>query len=157
MFSKDITYTYKDDVTKENVTETKTFWFNIGRLDVIRLEAKWSKVGGIRGRMQQIIDTNDNEVILEFFEELVSSSYGIKNGPDHKKNADIREQFMSSAAYEELVVQLLTAEDSATYLGDFITGIFPDDVNTPEMQLAIQQEIKKQAAAAEAVDTAKSP
>lgn len=157
MLSKDITYTYKDDETKENVTETKTFWFNIGKLDVIRLEARWSKVGGIRGRMTEIIESKDNEVILEFFEELVSSSYGIKNGPDHKKNAEIREQFMSSAAYEELVVQLLTAEDSASYLGEFITGIFPDDVNTPEMQLAIQQEIKKQAAENEAVNTATSP
>lgn len=157
MLSKDITYTYKDDVTKENVTETKTFWFNIGRLDVIRLEAKWTKVGGIRGRMQQIIDSNDNEEILAFFEEMVSSSYGIKNADKHDKSPAVRKEFMDSAAYEELVVQLLTSEDSATYLGDFIAGIFPDDVNTPEMQLAIQQEIKKQEAAAKAVDTVSSP
>lgn len=150
MHSLPITYWTYD---KPSVQVTNTFWFNISRVEFIRMEAAAQKEGGWKAKIEKITKSDNNEEIFAFFEELVSKSYGIREDSEHfDKSEEIRKQFMKSAAYDELISML--AFQGEKFLGPFVEGILPREmVENAEIQKEVEKAIAAQQKEAEAVPT----
>lgn len=114
MISRTVKYVDYFGVEKE-----ETFWFNMSRTDLIRLEA--SEEGGWEDRLRKMIDTKDANQAYLFFEQFIKESYGVRT-PSGGFDKDERhyKEFRSSAAYDEFVWYFIEHPDEA---GSFINGI----------------------------------
>jgi hypothetical protein len=119
VLKKTITYT---DYNGDEVTEE--FIFNFSPAEAIALEL--SHKGGLGESLKRIVAANDGEALVKEFTDLIGKAYGIRS-PDGKritKNAQIREEFESSAAYSVLFMELATDADK---LAAFVNGAIPGD------------------------------
>lgn len=127
---------YKKTITFEDyngVTKTEDFFFNLTKTEIIKMERKTE--GGMIDRLKKIINTKDTNGLMDFVEELINLSYGIKtpNG-GFRKNPTLTEDFISSPAYDELYMELMSTDDS---LSNFIQGVFPrmDGMNLNDAEI----------------------
>ena len=76
--------------------------------------------------LNSMLETRDPVEMLRIMKKLILASYGIKSedGKIHKKNKEIRENFECSAAFEQLMDDLMYKADEK-FLRDFFTHIFP--------------------------------
>lgn len=121
MLKKTIKYTDFNDV---EVTED--FYFNLTTAELLEMET--SSNGGLKTKLERLINTRDVPAIMSIFKEIVMKSYGVKSddGKRFIKNQEVLDEFMQSNAYSELYVELTTNTDSAI---EFITGIIPKDLS----------------------------
>lgn len=120
MYAKTVEYeNYNGEMIKE------TFYFNLTKSEMAILESKTP--GGWSAYVQTIMDKKDAPAVMEMFEKLLRASYGVKSadGRNFKKSDAIFEDFESCAAYDSIVLDLLTKEDFAK---EFIYGIMPKDL-----------------------------
>lgn len=117
MLKKTITYTDYDDVER-----TEDHYFNISKAELIMMDS--SVVGGMRQRLEKIIQSKDNVAIMEVFRDLIHRSYGVKSddGKRFVKSEEIITAFEQTEAYSELVVELLGNPDKAA---EFVNSILP--------------------------------
>ena len=121
MFKKTIKYTDFNDVeVKED------FYFNLTKAELLEMESRSN--GGLKNKLERLINTRDISAIMEIFKEIITSSYGIKSddGKRFIKNQEILDAFMQSNAYSELYVELASNSDAAV---EFITHIIPADIS----------------------------
>ena len=95
--------------------------------------------GGLVKYMESIIDTNDVNQLITIFKDLLIRSYGERSmdGKHFYKDDKIRNEFVSSAAYPVLYMEMVSDADKAV---EFINGIVPSNIreqmakieNTPE-------------------------
>ena len=109
MFKKKISY-----VDFNGTQRTEDFYFHLSVPEVTRLEAK---VGGkpLEEYTKELVHNQDMEKMIQFIEDLVISSYGVKSddGKRFLKGPKIREEFEYSQAYAELFEELLLKPDAA--------------------------------------------
>lgn len=120
MLKKTIKYEDFDGNTRE-----ETFYFNLTKAEIAEMEL--STDGGLSGKIQKIIETQDNATIIAIFKDIIGRSYGEKS-PDGKqfvKNQQIRDAFMQTQAYSDLFMELATSPEAASA---FINGIVPSDL-----------------------------
>jgi hypothetical protein len=120
MLKKTITYT---DFNDEEITED--LYFHLTKIDIVDLEL--AHTGGMEEWMKRVTKAEDGNSIFQEFKKIILASYG-KRSEDGKrfvKNAEIREEFESSKAFEALAMDILTDTDKAI---DFFKGIVPADV-----------------------------
>ena len=119
MLKKAITYTDYDGNER-----TEDFYFNLSRSEIILLET--TTPGGYTAMLQRIIDSKDNIELMRIFTELIKKSYGVKSddGKRFIKNDQVVEEFLSSAAFDELFTEFFTTENAAA---DFAKGILPQE------------------------------
>lgn len=117
MLKREITY---EDFDGNQATDT--FYFNLNRTELIELEVAYE--GGLQAALQRIIETKDNKTLINEFQKIILSAYGVKSedGKRFIKNDKIREEFTQTPAYDALFMDLATNENSAA---DFIKGILP--------------------------------
>lgn len=117
MLKKTITYTDYDDVER-----TEDHYFNLSKAELIMMDS--SVVGGLKQRLEKIIQSKDNVAIMEVFKDLIHKSYGVKSddGKRFIKSEEIATEFEQTEAYSELVMELLTDPDKAAA---FINAIMP--------------------------------
>lgn len=132
MIKMPITYTFVDDDEKE-VTETETYWFNISKRELIKIQAEFE--GGVQGLLDvfaKIRSDNDVVALFEWFEKLVLLSHGerIDGGRGFDKSPRVQQKFVASAAFNALFESLTMQEDSDKNMGKFIQGVFPPDMVT---------------------------
>ena len=110
---------------------TEDFWFNLSKSEIILLET--TTPGGYVAMLQRIIDSKDNIELMKAFTELIKKSYGVKSedGKRFVKNEKVLEEFLSSAAFDQLFTEFFTEENAAS---DFAKGILPkiDVAGTPQ-------------------------
>lgn len=101
---------------------TDEFYFNLTKTELAEMEL--SKDGGLTKTVEKIVETKDKRQLMDIFKELLIKSVGDKSvdGKRFMKNDTIRENFVNSAAYDELFMELATNEESAIA---FINGITP--------------------------------
>lgn len=138
MLKKMITYTDFDGVER-----TEPFYFNLTKAELLRMEVNESKIsgatidgdlsnvtetGGLEDKLRGIIAGGSGRKIIALFEEIITMSYGerTEDGRSFIKNDDIRERFVGTEAYSELLFELTTDANSAS---DFINAILPDMSN----------------------------
>ena len=117
MLKKTITYTDYNDNER-----TEDFYFNLSKAELIMMES--SVAGGMKQRLEKIVQTQDNVEIMEVFRDLIHRAYGEKS-PDGKrflKSDEISTAFEQCEAYSELIMELM---DDANKASAFINGIIP--------------------------------
>lgn len=122
MHSRPITYTYENDEGKE-VTETQVFWFNLSQREVAELDL-YGGEKDFETWYRKALKNDDRRGQYELFKEVLLNAYGVREdeGRGFRKNAELREQFASHAAYEALWDEF--AEDPRVML-EFFKMVVP--------------------------------
>lgn len=109
MLTKKITYINLND---EEVTETAMF--HLSTPELVRLDVQYE--GGLEGMLNRFVTTKDPKGIMEFFEKIISMAYGVKSedGRSFRKSDELSRDFMQSPAYDELFMELLSDEKTAS-------------------------------------------
>lgn len=115
MLKKPITYTNWDDV---EVTEM--FHFNLSTAELAELELSFD--GGMSAMLEKSLESGDKQVILKVFKDIISNSYGIREGERFIKSPELSKEFMESPAFDALFFELITGEDN---FNDFVIAIAP--------------------------------
>lgn len=120
MLKKTITYT-----DFEGVQRTEDHYFNLSKTELMRMEL--STEGGLGKKLEAISKSGNVPELVKMFETLIKSSYGIKSddGKRFVKNDTITEDFINSAAYDELFMELISNTDEAI---NFFKSIMPGEV-----------------------------
>ena len=121
---------YKKTITYEDFngnTRTEDFYFNLTRSELIKLEV--GRDGGLDTYLQKIVDAKDAPEIMDAFENIILSSYGVKSddGRTFKKSKEISADFANTNAYDKLYTELCTDSDAAAA---FVNGIMPKLTDT---------------------------
>lgn len=121
MFKKKITYT---DYNGQERTED--FYFNLSKSELIMLES--TTPGGYTAMLQRIIDSKDNTQLMKIFTDLIKMSYGVKSddGKHFVKNDQVVEDFLNSAAFDQMFTEFFTDENAAA---NFAKGIIPQEID----------------------------
>lgn len=125
MLRKKITYT---DFNGDERTEE--FCFYLSKADLIKTEIRTSQAGGFKNIIQRMMDAKDYKAMVDLFDELIIRSYG-KVSDDGRRlmkgeNGEYAREFMETEAYTELVMELLSGDESK--ITEFIEGMLPQQV-----------------------------
>lgn len=140
----------KKSITYKNFNgeeETEVFYFHIGQAALI--EMQFSHPEGMGEYMQQVMEEGDRGKIYHVIKQFVDSSIGIKS-PDGKRfitNDMARENFMSTPAYDALIMELCTNEEKAA---EFINGVVPQGLVEEVQSLTKAQEVQRNVEARQA-------
>lgn len=117
MIKKTITF---EDYNGE--THKEDFYFNLTKAEVLEMETIVK--GGLSTILKHIVETDDTTEMVSMFKEIIHKSYGVKSadGKRFVKSEEVLEDFIYSAAYSVLYMELATDENAAV---DFINGIMP--------------------------------
>lgn len=132
MLRKEVKYKDFDGNDRKDV-----LWFHLNEVEITEMDLETS--GGLVKYMESIIDTNDVNQLIAIFKDLLIRSYGERSmdGKHFYKDDKIRNEFVSSAAYPVLYMEMASDADKAV---EFINGIVPSNIreqmakieNTPE-------------------------
>ena len=113
------TITYIDYMGEER---TEDCYFNLTQSELSKKELLTP--GGYAALLQRIIDAKDIPALSANFIEFISDSYGqlSEDGRRFVKKPELTEEFMQTAAYDQLFMKLITDADYAT---KFINGVMP--------------------------------
>lgn len=120
MLKKDITY--NDLWTGQKKTEP--FFFHFTEMELVRLQAEHD--GKLKDEIEFISSGQaTNKVILRFFEEFVSKSYGERVGDRFIKNQDVVDSFLASPPYSALMISFFEESSDAAA---FLNGLMPPEL-----------------------------
>lgn len=128
--------------------ETADFYFNMskGELVMQQMSAIDQHTESFQDKLEKIAKNLQGRELVKVLTEIIEDSYGEKT-VDGKNFVKVRngqklvENFLSSGAYSELVVELLS---SAKGMADFINGLMPADLRDQ-----VNAEVNRQQAARE--------
>lgn len=111
------TITYNDLNGNPRVEE---FYFDMSKPEIVRMQA--SVKGGYDVQLKNIAANLNGALIMEFFEDFISKSYGEKSDDGRRfiKSKELSEAFMQTPAYEVLFEELVTDAQAAA---DFVNGV----------------------------------
>lgn len=94
-------------VDYNNTPRVERAYFNLDEIEAIRFEVSYPE--GVEARVKEIAANDDRKGLVELLERLILMSYGIKSedGRVHLKTDDIYNDFRSSAAYNQLFINLM--------------------------------------------------
>lgn len=129
MLSRTIKYTNFNGEEKELIA-----YFHLGKADLARIAANPQFLED----MNQAVANKDTKTMLAKIEELVRLSYGVRSADGERfvKSKEVQDAFIQSAAYEELLLDLLTGD--GTSFNQFIKGVLP-----PKLMEQLTQQIKE--------------
>lgn len=114
MVSKTIKY-----VDYNGVEKTGTYWFNMSRADLFRLELEGDE--GWTDRVKRLIAEQNTREVVKIIEKFIRDSYGVKTADGgFDKDPKHLEKFMQTDAYSELIGEFVEHPDE---FGEFINGI----------------------------------
>lgn len=128
MIKKTITYI---DFNDRKVT--RDYYFHLSKVDMTELA-----LDGIEERIRRAAAANDKGAIFREFKQLISLSVGVRSedGAEFSRPATFRDQFLSSPAFDELIMELFQSEDQGT---GFVKALLP-----PDMQKGLEKELQAQ-------------
>lgn len=126
------TVTYKNLFTEAEVTEDLYF-----HLDPAELAKMWV-IGGESWmeHMQTLSEKSDGKTIMEEFEKMLGTAYGERRGDKLVKTPTIREEFLSSQAYNTLFMELLASKDNGS---SFFANLIPSNIDEIVAKFNAQQ------------------
>lgn len=124
MIAKTITY-----INFNGDTETETFYFHVNKAELATMELVEKE--GLAERLRAIVESDDRKAILAAFTDIIAKSIGRRSsdGKRFSKSKEYTEEFMSSEAYSELFVELLS---DAVKAEEFVKGIIPKNLKQRE-------------------------
>ena len=142
MLKKEIEY---EDLFGQQKKQTYYFGFTKSELTMMQTTSS----GGLENTLHNLIETNNTEKIMGFFQTIILDSYGVKSddGSRFMKNAELKQAFFESPAYDVLFMDLLSSTDKAI---EFVKGIMPkgieitsEDIDRAIMENGLSQEETK--------------
>lgn len=123
MHKEVITYNDLNDVQR-----TEDFYFDLSKPEIVKMQA--SAKGGYDVQLKSIAASLDGAQIMEFFENFIAKSYGVKSedGRRFMKSEEISRSFMETPAYEVLFEKLVTNDK---YAADFVNAVMRSKGSTP--------------------------
>jgi hypothetical protein len=120
MLTREIKY---EDFNGEKVTEK--FYFNISKPELVEMEVEYKE--GLGQKIQNIIDAKDYRQLIRMFKQIILLAYGQKSDDGRRfiKNDTIREEFVQTAAYHVLFMELA---GDASAAAEFLKGVLPTDM-----------------------------
>lgn len=126
MLKKTITYTDYNGATR-----TEDFYFNLTKVELMRMEANVQ--GGLSNKLERVSKAQDAAAVMEVMEDLIRKSYGKKTADGgFVKRQDYVDEFVSTEAYSELFMEMITNADAAAA---FVNGIIPANMRN---QVSVQ-------------------
>ena len=115
------TRTYTDFNGKER---TEDFYFNLSKAELA--EKHLSSKKGLSELLQDIIDSDDHELIVKTFKEILLKAYGEKSEDGRRfiKSEELSKAFSETPVYSDMFMELATDSDKAS---KFVHGILPPD------------------------------
>lgn len=122
MLKKSITY--KNFNGREVV---KDFYFHLSASELVEMEVSTKE--GLGETLKRIIKTEDHASLIKEFKTIILASYGERSedGERFIKNDALRDEFMQTAAYDALFMELAMSDGAAA---EFVTGLLPADLST---------------------------
>lgn len=132
MVKKTVTYTDFNDVER-----TEDFYFHLTLSELMDMEAK-DPEGSFAKRIEGIINNRDIFGILDAIKWVVEKAYGVRSadGRGFKKDPELTKEFVQSAAYEQMYMDLLDDPDEAA---NFINAMVPKKIPKAFM---VENEVK---------------
>ncbi|MCD8155152.1 MAG: hypothetical protein LUF78_10820 [Clostridiales bacterium] len=123
MLKKTINFT---DYNGEKRTED--FYFNLNKAELMEMELRAD--GGLSATLQKMVNQRDRNKLMDWFKDIILMSYGEKtdDGRRFVKSEELSKEFSQTEAYTELFMELLSGDDTATRMADFIKGVLPADM-----------------------------
>ena len=120
MYVKTISYT---DYNGNERTEP--FYFNFTKAELAEMEL--TSEGGMRARIDRIINAKDQARLVRMFKQLILDAYGEKSedGKHFIKSKELSKRFSCTEAYSILFMELATNTEAAQA---FVNGIIPQDI-----------------------------
>lgn len=118
MLKKTIKYTDFNGVERE-----EDFLFNLTEEELMSMNL--STKGGLKGYIEQIVNTQDTPAIADLFKKIINAAYGVKSPDGRKfmKSEDILNDFIYTQAYSNLYMSLIQDANAAA---DFIKHVIPE-------------------------------
>ena len=118
------------------VKRTEDFYFHLTKADV----TKWVTMDGdytLDKVIERMMNENNGKELIELFEDLIYRSYGKKSldGKVFDRSKEVRDEFVNSAAYSELFMEIVSDANKAA---EFINGILPKEM-IDEVRKAIEE------------------
>ncbi len=120
------TITYKD---YNGIERTEDFYFNLTEAELTEME--YGQTGGMTSAIQHIIASQDLPTLIQYFKQIILSSYGEKSldGKYFMKEDDeghkLARKFTQTEAYSILYMKLATDDEAAS---NFVNGIMPQNI-----------------------------
>lgn len=120
MLKKTIVYKDWNDLERR-----EDHYFNLNKPEIVKMQE--SVKGGYDVQLKAIAAGMNGAGIMEFFENLIKTSYGEKSddGRRFMKSEEISRAFMETRAYEALFEELITNAGAAA---EFVNAIMPPDI-----------------------------
>jgi hypothetical protein len=110
-------------------TVTDRLFFNLTKSELIKLQT--SVPGGMQQVLSDLVEAKDVGALIREFDKILLAAYGVRSedGKRFIKSQQLREEFESSAAYDEMFSRIASDEKFAA---DFVVGVFPKDLGLAE-------------------------
>ena len=114
MYAKTINYTDYNGIKK-----SEKLYFNFSKAELAEMELSYE--GGYAAYLEKVVEEKDRSKMIKIFKDLILNSYGIKTEEGRfLKSEKIKEDFVSSEAYSEFFMLIISNE---TVQNEFIKGI----------------------------------
>lgn len=112
-----------DYVDFDGNERSEDHYFNFTEAEIQEMNLKTP--GGLKARLEKIIQEIDQEKLVSYFKSLILDSYGVKSDDGRRfiKSKELSEAFSQTGAYNKLFMQLTTDTNAAI---KFVKGIIPD-------------------------------
>lgn len=104
---------------------TKKLYFHMSRREMFDFVNRYDNVTNFEKWIQAAVDNNDLYTMMRFFDDLIGTAYGERQGEHFIKSEQIKESFLNSPEYEELFDQLM---DNPGLVREFYQGILPEKI-----------------------------
>ena len=115
-----------DYIDYDGNKRSEDFYFNFTEAEIQEMNLKTP--GGLKARLEKIIQEMDQEKLVEYFKSLILDAYGKKSEDGRRfiKSKELSEEFSQTGAYNKLFMKLTTDTNAAI---EFVKGVIP---NIPE-------------------------
>lgn len=112
-----------DYVDYNGNNRSEDFYFNFTEAEIQEMNLRTP--GGLKARLERIIQEMDQEKLVSYFKSLILDAYGVKSedGRRFVKSKELCEEFTQTEAYNKLFMQLTTDTNAAI---EFVKGIIPN-------------------------------
>ena len=104
---------------------TKKLYFHMSRREMFDFVNRYDNVTNFEKWIQAAVDNNDLHTMMRFFDDLIGTAYGERQGEHFVKSEQIKESFLNSPEYEELFDQMM---DNPGLVREFYQGILPEKI-----------------------------
>jgi hypothetical protein len=120
MVKRNVTY-----VNFDNVEVTDALYFNLTEAELLDIELRYG--GDVSKQLELLKDRKDIKGQFDIVKDIIVTGYGEKNSDGRFiKNRDIRDSFVATGAFSQLLVDLLSNENA---LADFLRAMAPNSLH----------------------------